>query len=99
MCHYCGSKSTKSCSSMDKQENDNGKRLNGMDSVQSCQFCGEMKDKNLTSHGVASISPTISMQSSERSVSSCSMISLAHLCPRICLICFFALHINAGCCY
>nr|GMD77994.1 putative 1-phosphatidylinositol-3-phosphate 5-kinase FAB1D [Ipomoea batatas] len=77
MCHYCGSKSTKSCSSMDKQqENDNCKRLNGMDSVQSCQFCGEMKDKNLTSHGVASISPTISMQSSERSVSSCSEFSV-----------------------
>ncbi|VFQ70830.1 unnamed protein product [Cuscuta campestris] len=62
-----------------EEENENCRRLNDINSIQSCQFCGEMTDGmyiDSTSQGATSISPTVSFESTERSVSSCSDFSV-----------------------
>ncbi|CAH9085847.1 unnamed protein product [Cuscuta epithymum] len=67
---------------MEKQESEKSKRLNDINSVQSYRSHGEtthrkyVDPENSTSQGVESISPTVSLQISERSISSCSDFSV-----------------------
>lgn len=77
MCHYCGAEPTKSKDEQWEPKNGNSLKLNGEGSIWSCRFCQEKLElESMKRDGLRSaspvISPTTSLSSSDRSVSSCS---------------------------
>lgn len=77
MCHYCGAQLPKSEDEKRKPVNANSLKLNGDGHNWSCRFCREKQEQGyLKGDGwsLASpmISPTTSLSSTDRSVSSCS---------------------------
>ncbi|KAG8660738.1 hypothetical protein MANES_02G188400v8 [Manihot esculenta] len=81
MCHYCGAQLPKSEDEKRKPVNANSLKLNGDGHNWSCRFCREKQEQGyLKGDGwsLASpmISPTTSLSSTDRSVSSCSDLSV-----------------------
>ncbi|KAJ9146033.1 hypothetical protein P3X46_028352 [Hevea brasiliensis] len=81
MCHYCGAQLPKSEDEKRKPNNENSLKLNGEGHNWSCRFCREKQEQGHLKQDGSSptspmISPTTSLSSSDRSVSSCSDLSV-----------------------
>ncbi|WCJ44084.1 1-phosphatidylinositol-3-phosphate 5-kinase FAB1B [Euphorbia peplus] len=81
MCHNCGAHLSKSEAETRKSQNGNHLQVNGVGKSVSCRFCQEKQQQDYTmANGVAPHlpipSPSTSLSSSDRSVSSCSDISV-----------------------
>ncbi|XP_011038183.1 PREDICTED: putative 1-phosphatidylinositol-3-phosphate 5-kinase FAB1D [Populus euphratica] len=80
MCHYCGADQAKLKDEKQKLENGDSLKLNGEEPIWSCQFCQEKqepKNHDGLSHSMSPMtSPTTSLSISDRSISSCSDLSV-----------------------
>ncbi|KAL9345192.1 hypothetical protein Peur_062867 [Populus x canadensis] len=78
MCHYCGADRTKLKDEKKKLENGGCLKLNGEEPIWSCRLCQEKQEPDLvnrdgSSHSILPmISPTTTLPSSDRFMSSCS---------------------------
>lgn len=85
MCHHCEADLTKPKNDGELQENVNSLKLGDGDPICTCKSCGVKQKQDSIKQGVMStyvtpmISPTNSLSSSDRSVSSCSKFSISLL--------------------